>query len=210
MAEIVEPLRPVRVLHRPKKFPALRSFSCGRKGSSWEKSVNDWARELYLGKEREAQTVVVVEDAAGRLIGIGSFRPEALPVRIRISKPIVNAQCVHMLGIDRLYRGARLADGLRPGDILLQGVLDQIKVACDERMPYVWALVNPDNEPSHDLFSRHGFSQLPHSGEGEIIRVRHPHKRSAGTRATNPGPDRSRIARWIAGRGGRSREQPQR
>lgn len=208
MAEIVEPLRPARVLHRPKKFPPLRSFSCGRKGSSWEKSVNDWARELYLGKEREAQTVVVIEDAAGKLIAMGSFRPEPLPVRIRISKPIVNARCVHMLGVDRLYRGARLADGSRPGDILLQGVIDQIRVACDDRVPYVWALVNPENEHSHALFTRHGFSQLPHSGIGEIIRVRHPHKRGAETGTANPGADRSRIARWIAGRG-KHREQPQ-
>jgi hypothetical protein len=43
MAGIVEPLRPARILARPKKFAPLRSFSCGRDGELWERMVNEWA-----------------------------------------------------------------------------------------------------------------------------------------------------------------------
>lgn len=170
MPEIAEPLRPVRVLANPKKHLPLRHFSCGRKGNYWERLVNECVRNLYLGKETLAQTAVVLEDAAGKLIGICTFHPHSL------GKFTGDAQRIHIIGTDRHYHGRRLEDGSRPGDVLLRGALDQIELACDCRMPYVSTLVTPENDHSRALFSRHGFRDLPYTGEGEVQYVRSPYK----------------------------------
>jgi hypothetical protein len=170
MPEIVEPLKPVRILANPKKYLPMRNFSCGRKGNTWEKLVNDCVRNLYLGKETLAQTVVVMEDADGKLIGIGTFHPHSL------GKLMGDAQRIHIVGTDRLYHGQRLEDGSRPGDLLLRGTLEQIELACDSRMPYVSTLVARENERSRALFSRHGFRDSPYLGSGELRYVRAPHK----------------------------------
>jgi ribosomal protein S18 acetylase RimI-like enzyme len=162
----------VRVLSEPKKFGPLRQFSCGRGRS--ESSVNQWAKKLARGAERD-QTVVVLEDADRRLVGIGSFKLQPV-VAVDVSVG-GDAQRIHVVAIDRLYRGKRLRDGSRPGDALLGGMLEQIRVACGGRMPAVSALVSPENGPSHALFDRHGFRRMPYTGEGEVIRVRLPDKR---------------------------------
>ena len=166
MPDIAEPLRPARILVTPKKYRPLKDFSCGRKGDYSEKLVNECARNLYLGRETLTQTLVVLEDANGKLIGICSFHPHALG---RFSG---NAQRIHVVGIDRKYRGKRLEDGSRPGDALLHGSLGQIGMAGGDRMPHVSALVNPENHHSRALFARHGFRELPYPGEGAIKYVR--------------------------------------
>jgi hypothetical protein len=170
MPDIAEPLRPARILVTPKKFPPLRNFSCGRKGMSWEKMVNDCARSLYLGKETPTQTVVILEDANGKLIGICSFLPDAR------GRFVGDAQRIHIIGTDRLYHGKRLEDGSRLGDALLRGALEQIEIACDGRMPYVSALVSPGNDRSRALFERHRFRALSYPGEGEMQYLRSPHR----------------------------------
>ena len=170
MPDIAEPLRPVRVLANPKKYLPLRSFSCGRKGSFAEKTVNDCVRNLYLGKETLAQTVTVLEDANGKLVGVCTFHPHSL------GKLMGEAQRIHIIGTDRLYHSKRLEDGSSLGDALLGGALEQIERVCGLRMPYVSTLVAPDNGRSRALFSRHGFRDLPYAGEGEVRYVRAPHK----------------------------------
>jgi hypothetical protein len=170
MPDIAEPLRPVRILANPKKHLPLRGFSCGRKGQYWERLVNDCVRNLYLGKETLSQTVVVLEDADGKLVGVCTFHPHSL------GKFMGDAQRIHIIGTDRLYHGTRLQDGSRLGDVLLGGALEQIELACECRMPYVSTLVTPENSRSRALFARHGFRDLPYSGEGEIRYVRAPHK----------------------------------
>jgi ribosomal protein S18 acetylase RimI-like enzyme len=174
MPDIAEPLRPVRILLAPKKYLPLRDFSCGRKGGFSEKLVNDCVRDLYLGRETLTQTLVVLEDANGKLIGVCSFHQHAL------GKFMGDAQRIHVVGIDRKYRGKRLEDGSRPGDALLRGALEQIEMNCDGRMPYVSTLVYPENDRSRALFARQGFRELPHSGEGAIKYVRAPHKQLLG------------------------------
>ncbi|HEV7937964.1 MAG TPA: GNAT family N-acetyltransferase [Solirubrobacteraceae bacterium] len=169
MSEIAEPLRPARILLAPKKYPPLRDFSCGRKGSFSEKLVNDCVRNLYLGRETLAQTLIVLEDANGKLIGVCSFYPHAL------GRLMGDAQRIHVVGVDRRYQGKRLKDGLRPGDVLLRSALEQIELTC-VRMPYVSTLVYPENDRSRALFARHGFRELPYSGEGSIRYLRAPHK----------------------------------
>ncbi|HEX5308511.1 MAG TPA: hypothetical protein VFW38_05450 [Solirubrobacteraceae bacterium] len=176
MPEIAEPLSPVRVLATPKKFAPLKSFSAGRKGNPWEKFINDWARSTYLGTYLEPQTVVVLEDSHGKLIGIGSFRPKPLPGSERLAasfaKVIGQSHYVHTVAIDRLYRGQRSSDGLRLGDLLLAGVLDQVEIHTEHRTPAVWALVAPENGNARALFRRNDFEELPYTGEGAITYAR--------------------------------------
>lgn len=180
---IAEPLRPARVLARPKKFAPLRSFSCGRRGRAWETGINKWVRDLYLGVEKE-HTVIVIEDADGKLIGVCGFM--SFPFSIGAGKPMGDAQRIHILATDRSYHGKRLEDGSRPGDALLRGVLEQIRIANGGRMPCVSALIEPENDRSHTLFSRHGFDKLPYAGEGDFIYVRPPEKRPSGLRSALP------------------------
>jgi ribosomal protein S18 acetylase RimI-like enzyme len=162
-----------------KKFAPLKSFSCGRQGQPWEKMINEWVRDLYLGTVMRAQTVVVLEDAIGKLVGVCSFLPH--PLDIPASRRIGNSQRIHMLGTDRLFRGERLADGSSPGDVLLRGALQHIEIAGEGRMPYVSALVAPENDRSLALFKRHGFTEQPYAGEGAIICVRAPSRRRRWT-----------------------------
>jgi hypothetical protein len=69
MADIAEPLRPVRVLDIH-KFVALKTFSCGRQGETWERFVNRWVRDVYRGSNPREETVLVLEDANRKLIGL--------------------------------------------------------------------------------------------------------------------------------------------
>ncbi len=198
MAGIVEPLRPTRVLSRPKRFTPLKSFSCGRTGRPWEKMVNEWADLLYRGLTPEAEATVVLEDATGRLIGFCTFRPQKLEVRG--GKLAGVTQRIHVLATDRHCRGTRLEDGSRLGDVLLRGALEHIKAACNGRMPVVSALVTPENDRSRALFDRNGFRPLKYSGEGEIIFVHTPIKLPFGLRRSST-RDRQRIAPHSHGEG---------
>lgn len=174
MAEIVEPLRPVRLLSDPKKFAPLRTFSCGRQGSRWERAVNNWVKNLSRGVMKD-QTVLVLEDAHRSLIGICSYRPQS---HILVDVFVGRDACeIHMLATDRLYHGARTRDGSRPSDVLLSGALGRIKFDCGGHLPCVSALVAPDNDRSHALFDRHGFGWMPYVGEGDVTRARPPDKR---------------------------------
>jgi hypothetical protein len=170
MSDIAEPLRPARILLGAKKYPPLKAFSCGRKGDHSEKLVNGCVRDLYLGRETLTQTLVVLEDANGKLIGVCSFFVHPL------GRLMSNAQRIHVIGIDRKHHGKRLEDGSRPGDALLRGTLEVIEVVCDNRMPHVSTLINPENDRSRALFARNGFREMPYPGEGAIKYVRSPHK----------------------------------
>jgi hypothetical protein len=170
MPDIAEPLRPARILVTPKKYPPLKRFSCGRKGSPSEKYVNECIRDLYLGRETLVQTLVVLEDANSKLIGVCSFHPHSL------GGSRSDAQRIHLAGVDRKYHGIRLEDGSRPGDVLLRGALEQVEMVCNGRMPYLSALVNPENHRSRALFTRHGFREAPYAGEGAVRYIRAPSK----------------------------------
>ena len=174
MAEIAEPLRPMRVLSDQKKFVPLKAFSCGRQGNRWERAVNNWVKRVARGDTAD-ETVLVLEDDHHRLIGLCSIKPQPyLLVDVFVGK---DAREIHMLATDRLYRGVRLKDGSRPGDVLLAGALEQIKRESGGSLPCVSAVVAPDNDRSHALFDRHGFGWMPYVGEGEITRALAPRKR---------------------------------
>ncbi|HEX3693220.1 MAG TPA: GNAT family N-acetyltransferase [Solirubrobacteraceae bacterium] len=166
MLQIVEPLKPVRVLARPEKFPPLKSFSSGSKHKPWELIVDEWASILYLGIQARAQKALVLQDARGNLVGICSFMAKRPPAE---DNELIAAYCIHMLGIDRRYRGARLADGSRPSDILLDGAIDLIKRVCKHHIPLIWACTATENHPARSLFNRFGFRELVNNSNGAIL-----------------------------------------
>jgi hypothetical protein len=171
MAELVEPLS-TRTLDQAAAQPSVATFSCGGKGNSWEDAVNTWADRVHRGATTSPQTILALEDADGKLIGLSSAKPGLLyPVLYR--KPLVDVPYIHMIGTDRSYHGKRLADGTSPGDALLRGTLEQIRRQWGT-LPCVWALVNPKNKPSHALFDRHQFARLAPAGKGDAVRLRTP------------------------------------
>jgi ribosomal protein S18 acetylase RimI-like enzyme len=78
---------------------------------------------------------------------------------------------ISVLALSERYRGRRKA-GRRLGDFVLQDVLR----AIDERWggtPNVFALVNPTNSPSRNLFERNGFRMIvaaePNNHESDAL-----------------------------------------
>jgi ribosomal protein S18 acetylase RimI-like enzyme len=198
--KFVEPLKPARILAKPQGFVPLRTFSCGNRGSQSEKLVNNWALGVFKGKRREADTsVLVLEDAHSRLVGISSFRPKPLndpeewSAAERGEGP---AYYIHFIAIDRSYRGQRMADGSRLGDALMSATLEHIGGMCDGRIPRVWAIIRPENAPAKTLFERHGFRRSRLLEEDEII-----YSRPWESARLGPGGLARRIARVLGGRG---------
>jgi hypothetical protein len=174
MAELVEPVKK-RILDQSVAHASVGGFSCGSKGKTWEASVNTWADRVHRGATTSPQTIVALEDAEGKLIGLSGVKPGVLfPALYR--KPLVDVPYVHMIGTDYRFHGVRLADGSSPGDALLRASLEQIRTdwGGGNLLPHVWALVNPKNRSSHALFDRNGFGEISATGKGDAIRLRVP------------------------------------
>jgi ribosomal protein S18 acetylase RimI-like enzyme len=94
---------------------------------------------------------VTVEQPQGDLVGIVAIQPAS------VAQPEgqVSAAYISVIGISDAYRGKR-KNGARLGDYVLRDALETISVAWSE-MPAVFALVDPKNDPSCQLFRRHGF-----------------------------------------------------
>ncbi len=175
MAELVEPLRPARILDTSKEHPELAAFSCGRKGRKWEKTINDWVKRVCRAETTEPQVVLALEDANGEVIGLSGVKPRALQPLLHV-KPMLDLPYIHMIGTDHHYHGERLKDKTSPGDALLIATLERIREASGGGLllPYVWAFVHPKNRSSHALFERHGFGELSPAGKGDAIRILAP------------------------------------
>jgi hypothetical protein len=173
MVKLVEPLKPARVLKRPRGHDPLKGFSCGPCTKKWEQHVNAVAGRLYAG-EAAPQTTVVLEDATGALVGVCSFLPRDLMLPV-YREPLRGALYINMIGTDVRFQGLPLEDGSRPGDALLGGTLELIRSLHSGAMPYVHALVAPKNTRSHALFERHDFGEIsPLTKGGDAIRLRAP------------------------------------
>jgi len=200
--KLAEPLRPARVLAKPKGFVPLRTFSCGGKGSFSEKLINKWALETFRGRRLEQETTVIaLEDAHNRLLGVSSFWPSQLndaEERTARNSDTEPAYYLHIVAVDARYRGQRLTDGSRPGDALMRATLEQMERIREGRMPRVWAIIRPENGPAQDLFERHGFRVSTHLSENEIIYSRRRAPTRGGTTRVF-----GRIARMAGGGGGR-------
>jgi ribosomal protein S18 acetylase RimI-like enzyme len=196
--KLVEPLSGTRILAKPQRFAPLRTFSCGERGSRSEKLVNRWAQEAFRGERHNAGTVLVLEDAQRRLIGLSSFRPRPMNKREAATAsdgPVAATHYIHIIAVDRLYRGQRLQDNSRLGDVLMLATLEHIERSCDGRMPRVWAIVTPENRPAQALFRRHGFKELGHldAGENEFVYAREPGLRSSGAKKSRIGLRLGRV-----------------
>jgi len=173
MSELAEPLRPVRVVRQPGRYAPLAGFSCGAGEESWDRHVNRVAQRLY-SEQAIPQTLAVLEDDGGELVGICTFWPRDLLLPLR-REPLLEIPYINAIGIDRRFRGAALRDGGRPADALLAGVLDVIRGMHGGAAPHVYALVASANERGHALFDRHGFGELSATKPGgEAIRIRPP------------------------------------
>ncbi|HEX3691898.1 MAG TPA: GNAT family N-acetyltransferase [Solirubrobacteraceae bacterium] len=193
-----EPLRPVRVIAKPHGFVPLRTFSCGR-GTYSEKYIDKWALETFQGGRREpGRTVLALEDAHGLLLGVSKFRPSRLndedEWKATERDPSATAYYVHVVAIDRRYRGQRSSDDSRLGDILLDATLEHIGRACDGSLPRVWALIRPENAAAQALFERRGFKAQHQMPDSEIVYTR-PWPR----RSLTPGRLIGRLARLRGG-----------
>jgi ribosomal protein S18 acetylase RimI-like enzyme len=71
------------------------------------------------------------------------------------------------------YRGQRLPNNTSIGDFVLRDALLRIEGAHQGQMPFVWALVHPDNEPSKALFRRRQFDiELPQAADADMYFIR--------------------------------------
>ncbi len=161
------------MIETPTAYTPLRRFSCAAGADRWEGHVDRVAARLARG-EAIPQTLVVLEDAGGALVGVCSFLARTLLLPPR-SAPMRGIPYINMIGIDRRFRGHVLADGSRPSDALLAGALEQIGGTYGGRLPHVFALVAPENTHAHALFARHDFGEIsPQKPGGEAIRMRAP------------------------------------
>jgi ribosomal protein S18 acetylase RimI-like enzyme len=70
-----------------------------------------------------------------------------------------------VIGLSDGYRG-RSSLGLRLGDLVLEDVLRSINQSWGGT-PHIFALVDPDNRASRNLFERNGFRMIiPANGNG--------------------------------------------
>jgi hypothetical protein len=173
VSELTEPLRPVRIVRQPGRHPALARFSCGPDAQPWDRHVNRVAQRL-AAEQAIPQTLTVLEDDAGELVGICSFWPRDLLLPLR-RDPLLEIPYINAIGIDQRFHGATLRDGTRAADSLLSGVLDVIRAMHGGALPHVYALVAASNTRAHKLFARHGFGELSATREGgETIRIHAP------------------------------------
>jgi ribosomal protein S18 acetylase RimI-like enzyme len=148
----------------PTTYLPLRSFSCGSSNAA-EREV-DKIVGMVAGGEVDFEVVRVAEnDPDGSLMGLcvvshREFEAEEDPAYVQV---IARAAAC---------RGYRLPDGGRLGDLLLSDALTQIKMIWGAPMPFVWALVAPDNAPSLDLFAHWGFECAPAADGGYHVLFR--------------------------------------
>lgn len=152
-ASVIDPL-----LH-----PALQGFSCGGM-NEFEREVDEIV-DLFRTGHRPAQLQFLVgrEPNSHSLVGLCAIHEREMP---GVSP---GAMYVGIIGISLPFRGRRLPDGTRIGDWLLHMSLTQLQSSW-RVMPLVWALIDRANQPSIDMFERHGFAEIPNQGYALYVR----------------------------------------
>jgi ribosomal protein S18 acetylase RimI-like enzyme len=153
----------------PRTYAAFSGFSCGE-ATAFEREVNDIVRALYAGVP--GVHVRVAEDVdSGALLGLCGIQQRPLALTPPHS-PMPDAAYIAVIAVPSSRRGNRLPDGRRIGDFLLDDALAVIRTAWGGGvMPPVWALIDPSNTASHNLFEHHGFGRVP-AGPGGKYDVR--------------------------------------
>jgi hypothetical protein len=160
----------VRRIQSAHGFGPFATFSSGT--GKFEKKVNDIITGRFRG-EGPAANWVVMETGYGQLVGACAYvkRPltydvlptpaKPTPTAINTSVTVPGAAYVHVIAIKEEYRGLVLRDGRTMGTYLLTGTQGVIKREWANAMPWTWAYVEDENQPSHNFFYEHGFGYVP-------------------------------------------------
>jgi hypothetical protein len=150
----------------PARFAALRSFRCGPGGCRAEVEVNRMVRD-YTRRSRKADTFRVTVEQPAKVIGVAAFQAAAFPQPAL--QQINGYPYIAVIGLSEAYRGMVMG-----GERMGMHVLRDILAAIDGfgrwgTGPDVFALVDPRNKPSCDLFEWGGFQVLasPHPEDTE-------------------------------------------
>jgi hypothetical protein len=151
-----------RIVKEPKGDERLKDFSAGD-AFKWQRDVTKLIRHKYdnglAGFPR--LKLMAMTSAAGDVLGFCGWHPRQphFPVA---GTQIFEPPYIHVIGLAEDYHpGWYSEDGLRLGSELLVGALTKIAVQWKvPDMPSVWAMVDRLNEPSHNLFERHGFGRI--------------------------------------------------
>jgi hypothetical protein len=161
------------LIKEPKGDPRLKDFSTGDR-TEWECAVNDLVLELYEdGLARYPRIrMLAMTDGSGETLGLCAWRPKKLEPT---TGPYEEPPYVHLIGVSERFRRPHEDDGAPSiGSALLVQALKEIRIQWNTSvMPDVWALVHRDNDESHQLFARHGFSLVKRNA-GDDRRYRPP------------------------------------
>lgn len=113
--------------------------------------VHAIAANLFTGRS-EPQVVIGLE-LLGTLVGFVGIRRRPYTGRYPIEPA---GHYINVIARSEEFTGFRPEPRRTSCSVLLRAALEQI-AAWEERMPAVWALAWPDNEPSRRLFAEHGF-----------------------------------------------------
>jgi ribosomal protein S18 acetylase RimI-like enzyme len=144
----------------PKTYRPLRGFTCGEGKTRAEREVDEMTSDYARGRRSCTIFRATVEQPGGQLVGVVAIQPA------NVTQPDgqVSAAYISVIGVSVAYRGRRKA-GARPGDHVLRDALQTISVAW-KSMPAVFAMVDPNNDPSCNLFRRHGFEVVVPAEQG--------------------------------------------
>lgn len=153
MTEIGEDLDSFAV--DPKHYAPLRRFSCGERGWRSEEEVNKLVREYASGRHKGGIFRVTVDERK-ELVGVAAFQAAAS------SQPILGRfpgfPYISVIGLSERYRGGETARG-RLGNFVLVDALRAINQRWGGASD-TFALVDPNNRGSRDLFERNGFRMI--------------------------------------------------
>jgi hypothetical protein len=128
---------------------------------------------LFSGEAVPQTVALLSESGSGALVGIASVRLDGnAQIRGRPSAPwflrrLAANPYVNVIVRDERWRNVVLSDGeTRLGSVLVRAALEAIGHELrSERLPTVWALVQPSNDASKQAFSAYAF--YPHDRSEE-------------------------------------------
>jgi hypothetical protein len=141
----------------PIAYAPLGSFSCGA-SSHFEDEVNDGAAKLHRGIGAWEAVRVAETPVSGELMGFCLIQRRSLDLP---PVCVADAAYVALIAVAVSWRGCRLPDGGRLGNVILRDALEQImQLWKGPPMPAVWAMVAPANFASHNVFAQWGFGHI--------------------------------------------------
>jgi len=155
---------PVVRLADPRTEPALAAFTCGG-STEYEREVDRIVVGYHSQSAAPFQMFTMAETR--------STPPELIACCASFSRPLppVTPGAIYLavIGISGAFRGRRLADRSRVGDLMLGDMLERVEASWTI-MPWVSAFIHPANTPSRELFERHNFTELPSRGYALYLR----------------------------------------